>query len=50
MGYLVILQCHMSMQCRFYRAVHCNVMRQLKTEALMGLKTDDSALKQNMFT
>ena len=37
------------MQCSFYRAVHCNVMRQLKAEARMGLKTDDLVLTQNMF-
>ena len=33
---------------QFYKAVHCKVMRHLKTQGQIGLETDDLALKQNM--
>ena len=34
---------------QLYKAVHCKVTRQLKTRTRKGLKTDDLALKQNMY-
>ena len=34
---------------QFYKAVHCKVTKDLKTQGRIGLETDDLALKQNMY-